>query len=327
MIPENRIEVDHDLHDTLVALVIEHGAQPIEWLTPRARRERRDARVDETATIRVVEASTVLVPTVDGRITWLGDVLDGIVLTQRVRAPLAGRTDLWCGLSMQPLLNVAAFALLPLASGEEVTRLRSGEDVLVGPVGWLPDVPRFGLVGLRWAEGRLSAEPVADEALPGAAEVQAVRAMIAGHYRRERWWRAEEDLESRPGELVRAVTVAKMEDPQLFATPYPPLDEMLYHPLQQDVDEHHWRAFAAAHQNESVSRNLGDIPAALNSELEARARVYGMSFDQFVIAMLGHLAWRTPFAEDVEPYEFWDPERAGKADLKVLRSDVQNEDR
>jgi hypothetical protein len=28
-----------------------------------------------------------------------------------------------------------------------------------------------------------------------------------------------------------------------------------------------------------------------------------MTFDQFVIAILGHLAWRTPFAEDIEPWE------------------------
>ncbi|HET6560284.1 MAG TPA: hypothetical protein VFG72_00265 [Marmoricola sp.] len=45
-------------------------------------------------------------------------------------------------------------------------------------------------------------------------------------------------------------------------------------------------------------------------ELDARARRYGMSFAQYVIAVLGHLAWRTPFAEDMEPWEDWDPERA-----------------
>jgi len=316
MIPENRIEVDHALHDTVVQLVREHGPQPLAWLTPRARRLRRDARIDEQAVIRVIESSTVLVPTINGRITWLGEVLDGIVLTQRARAPLGDRTDLWCRVAMQPLLNLAAFGPLPLAGGGEVTRMHSGEDVLVGPEGWLPAVPRFGLVGLRWAEGQLSVEEVSEEELPGAAEAQAVRALIADHYRRERWWTGSDDLESRPGELVRALTLAKMEDPQLLSTPYPPLDELLYNPLDRAVDDHHWRDFAAARGNESVSRHLGDIPVALHMELEARAERYGMSFDQFVIAILGHLAWRTPFAEDCEPSDgFWDPDRTPEPTL------------
>jgi hypothetical protein len=107
-----------------------------------------------------------------------------------------------------------------------------------------------------------------------------------------------------------------------LSTPHPPLDELLYNPLQRDVDEHHWRDFAAAHQNETVSRHLGDIPVALNMELEARARAYGMSWDQFVIAILGHLAWRTPFAEDCEPFDdFWDPQRTPRPNLIVHRDD------
>ncbi len=34
-----------------------------------------------------------------------------------------------------------------------------------------------------------------------------------------------------------------------------------------------------------------------------------MSLDQFVVAVLGHLAWRTPFAEDMEPWEHWSPDQ------------------
>ena len=53
---------------------------------------------------------------------------------------------------------------------------------------------------------------------------------------------------------------------------------------------------------------LGAMPVALHSELSRRAEQYGMSFDQFVIAILGHLAWRTPFAENIEPWEQWLPD-------------------
>ena len=50
---------------------------------------------------------------------------------------------------------------------------------------------------------------------------------------------------------------------------------------------------------------VNGMPDALRIEFDRRARRYGMSFDQFVIAVLGHLAWRTPFAEDMEPYDSW----------------------
>ena len=312
MMPENRVEVDHLLHEVLVQLVRDHGPQPLPWLTSRARRERRDARIDEPALIRVIECSTILVPLVDGRIGWLGEVLDGMVLTHRVRAPLAGRTDLWGGVSLQPLLNIAAYRPLPLVGGGEVTRMESGQDVLVGPEGWLPGVPRFGLVALRWDGGMLAAEPVDEEEHVHTPEqLQSLRALVAGHYRRERWWNGDDDLETRPGELVRAITLAKMEDPDFLSVPHPPLDEVLYNPLQREVDDHHWRDFAAAQQGHSVSFHLGDVPEALYGELSRRARLYGMSLDQFVVALLGHLAWRTPFAEDCEPFDFWGPEPSG----------------
>jgi hypothetical protein len=315
------IPVDHDLHEALVGMVREHGPQPVSWLAPRARRDRRDARIDETTVIRVIECSTLLVPMLDGRIAFLADVLDGMVFTTRARAPLAGRTDLWCRVGMQPLLNVLAYAPIPLESGGEVRRMESGEEVLVGPPGWLPDVPRYGLVGLRLLDGALSVTAIDEATLPGPQECQWVRTVIADHYRRERWWHGEDDLQTRPGELVRAVTLSRMEDPDLLSTPYPPLDELLYNPLEQQVDEHHWRDFAAVRQEESISRPLADIPVALNMELEARARLYGMSFDQFVIAVLGHLAWRTPFAEDCEPFDdFWDPDRSPAPKLVSLDS-------
>lgn len=313
MSPENAVDVDHALHEAVVGLVRDHGAQSLSWLVARARPLRRDARVDEQAVINVVECSTMLVPQVDGRIGWLGELLDGIVLTHRVRAPLAGRRDLWGGVAIQPLLNIAAYAPLPLASGGEVTRMESGQDVLIGPAGWLPDVPRFGLVALRWKGGTLKAEPVPEDLTHEPQELQAVRALVASHYRRERWWRGDDDLESRPGELVRAITLAKMEDPEFLSVPYPPLDEILYNPLQRDVDEHHWRDLAAANQTETISFWLGDVPAALHGELNRRAGMYGMSLDQFVIAILGHLAWRTPFAEDCKPFEWWVPDASEKA--------------
>ena len=59
------------------------------------------------------------------------------------------------------------------------------------------------------------------------------------------------------------------------------------------------------------------LPVHLERELRARARHYGMTENQFIVAMLGHIAWRTPFAEDVAPWEAWLPESAQHA-LRVV---------
>ena len=54
-----------------------------------------------------------------------------------------------------------------------------------------------------------------------------------------------------------------------------------------------------------MSFTVEAMPEYLYGELDRRARKYGMSFDQFVVAVLSHLAWRTPFAEDLGPWERW----------------------
>ena len=312
MTPEQIHDIDHALHDFLSSTVRRQGPQELAWLARRARRERRDARITEDTVAAMVDRSTLLVWHLDGRVRHLRDVMDGIVLTHRARANLEGREDLWLDASCQPLLNLLAEEPLPLASGGFVRRATSGHEALLGPAGWLPPVRRFELVGLRLLDGTLRVEAVAETDLPDLVEQQRVRALIADHYKRERWWSGNEDLESRPAELVGALTLARMEVPDLLSTPYPPLAELLHNPLEQDLDEHFWRDLGATQQLESVSFWLEGMPAALDMELTARARLYGMSMSQFVIALLGHLAWRTPFAEDCGPWEHWDPQQAAR---------------
>jgi hypothetical protein len=124
----------------------------------------------------------------------------------------------------------------------------------------------------------------------------------------ERWYSGTDDLASRPGEMVRALAHAKLEDPDLLSAPHPPLEELLYVALEADRDLHYWRDYAAQ-KNGTCSFSVNGMPEALRIEFDRRARRYGMSFDQFVIAVLSHLAWRTPFAEDMEPWDDWDPDR------------------
>lgn len=302
-------DVDHELHDVLERLTHEHGPSEVEWLARRARKERRDARITEESVADAISTSTMLVWRPDGTVDHVLHVFDGTILTQRARAPLAGRPDLWCTVALQPLLNVAAFRGVPLADGSgEVRRAPTGDAVLLGPRGWLPDVPRYGVLGLRIEEGRLSVVPVDEADFPDLQRQEQVRQLVAHHYRIERWYAGTDDLESRPAEVVRALTLALLEDPDLLSAPLPPLDELLYLSLESDCDIHYWRERAAIIP-ESSSFQVTGMPDALHRELSHRAQRYGMSFDQYVIAVLGHLSWRTPFAEDMEPWDDWDPER------------------
>jgi len=308
--PASFDHIDHRLHDQLVELVLDHGPQRLEWLVRRARRELRDARIDEQAVIDAIEPSTLLVPRPTGEIDHALALLEGNVLTHRVRAPLRGRTDLWLGAGVQPLLNVAAFRPLQLADGSgEVRRAETGVDALVGPPGWLPDVDRYQLVGLRITDQRVVVEPVLEDDLPAPDEQLRVRQMLSLIYVRENFLQTGDDLSTRPAEVARTISLALLEDPELFATPYPPLDELLHNPLHRDLDLDHWRSVAVSQQSETVGFWLDGVPTGLHIELTARARQYGMTDAQFIVALLSTLAWRTPFAEDMEDWSDWDPDR------------------
>lgn len=300
--------IDHDLHDVLVALVHDHGPMSRDELTRRARRACQLSTITETSVGLVADVATLLVSRPDGCVAHLAHVLDGIVLTHRVRGSLADRTDLWLGPGVQPFLAMAALAPLPLHRGGEARISASAEPALVGPQGWLPAAERGDLVALRWSEGSLAVAPVATSDLAGPTDQEHVRRLVAERVNAESWF-AGDDPDARAGRVVRAVGLARLEDPHLLSTPHPPLDEMLYDPFETQAGDH-WRSVGASRQAESISFCIDRMPVALDMELRARARQWGMSLDQFVIAILGHLAWRTPFAEDIEPWDQWLPEKA-----------------
>jgi hypothetical protein len=316
MTPEDR---DDRLHDALEAQVCAQPGSTVNLLTRRVRRTTRDATVSELEVERHVDRSPVLVGLPDGTVTHLRQVLEGSVLTQRVRSATAGRTDLWTTLALAPLTMLALGEPLPLASGGLLRAGAFGHSALVGPAGWLPEVQPWELVGLELCGGEVHPRVVRESELGDLARHQRVREAIALHYRRERWLSGTEHLETRPAEVVNAIAFALLEDPKLLAEPLPPLDELLHDALEEQ-HQHHWRDFEACRQDLTVSFTLTGMPEALHMELNGRARRYGMSFDQYVIAVLGHLAWRTPFAEDMEPWKGWSPD---DADLAPTRSPGQ----
>ena len=309
-------EIDHPLHDTLVALVREHGPLDLRTLTHRARVAAGRPDLDASGVEALVETGTLLVVRPDGRIAYLGDVLDGIVLTHRVRGSLRGRTDLWLGRGVQPFLTMAVIAPLPLGSGGAARLAETDDPVLLGPEGWLPPAEPGDLVALRWSAGQLAVRLVDPAELPGPAEEDAVRRLLSEHCRAERWWKGDDEDWVRNALLLEALGRARLEDPQLLSTPHAPLDQLLYDPLSHDPRAH-WRDTAALRQFESVGFYVDGMPVGLDRELRHRAERYGMTFDQLVIAVLGHLGWRTPFAEDLEPREDWWPEETSRTGSTV----------
>ena len=285
--------------------LLSNGPADIEWLTRRLRTQLKDARLTTKHVSATVESATVLVGRPDGRVCRLLDVLEGQTLTHRVTAATGGRTDLWTDLSLLPLHVCALYDPIPLMTGGEIRAAEFGHSALVGPRGWLPEVPAGGLLAVSVEAGRVHLEQLPDGVNASPEHEQGVRETMARHIRLEGWW-SDFGEPNREAELNRAIGNALLEDPTLFATPVSPLIELLHDVLTEHSHRHLFDDTAAWEAGEVVSMSIAGMPESLYGELTRRAHKYGMSFDRFVVATLGHAAWRTPFAEDLGPWEEWD---------------------
>lgn len=295
-----------DIDELAVTLrLLRHGTADVDWLARRLRTELKDATMTTQCVMATVMSSTVLVGRPDGQVCRLIDLLEGQTLTHRVVAGTAGRRDLWTNLSLQPLLTHAGIDPLPLATGGELTAAEFGHAALIGPTGWLPDVPAGCLVGLTVEDGRVRVTPMPQGITASPEHEQGVRAMLARHIREEAWW-SDVGEPNREAELTRAIGNALLEDPDLFTVPVSPLIELLHDVLTEHSRRHLFDDTAAWEAGPVVAFSIAGMPEYLYQELSRRAHKYGMSFDRFVVATLGHAAWRTPFAEDLGPWEDWD---------------------
>ncbi|MFW5471092.1 hypothetical protein ACOCJ4_13725 [Knoellia sp. CPCC 206435] len=299
--------------------VLASGPLPLDWLTGRLRAEFRDARVTRESVIAMAMNATVLVGRPDGRICRLLDVLDGQTLTHRVEAATTDRTDLWTNVSLQPLLLCASLDPIPLVTGGELTAAEFGHPALLGPAGWLPDVPAGTVLALTVEGGRVRIEALPNGVGATAAQEQRVRAILGRHIREEAWW-SDVGEPNREAELNRALGHALIEDPELFRRPVSPLVELLHDVLSEHSRQHVFDDTAAWAAGDVVSFSVAGMPESLHAELNRRAAKYGMSFDRFIVATLGHCAWRTPFAEDLGPWESWEVPTAQSSAPTILRA-------
>ena len=316
----NEADVSEEMDVLSTALrVLASGPLDLDWLWRRLRADLRDVRLTRQSVMDMVMSATVLVGRPDGQICRLLDVLDGQTLTHRVEAATKDRRDLWTNVSLQPLLLCATFDPIPLATGGELTAAQFGHPALLGPPGWIPEVATGTLLALTVDRGRVRIEALPDGVGATPAEEQRVRAILGRHIREEAWWSHEAEP-NREAELNRAIGHALVENPELFRTPVSPLIELLHDVLSEQSRRHVFDDAAAWNAGEVVSFSVAGMPEYLYGELNRRAGKYGMSFDRFVVATLGHCAWRTPFAEDLGPWESWQPPVAQPSAATILRA-------
>jgi hypothetical protein len=319
--------MDHEFEplslDQLAATLrlLRGGPAEPDWLARRLRHEFKDARLTSEKVAATVDAATVFVGRPDGRVCRLLDVLEGQTLTHRVTASTADRRDLWTNLSLQPLLVSAMFEPIPLDTGGELVAAEFGHDALLGPEGWLPEVPPGGLLAIGVKDGHVHVEALPHGVTASPEHEQRVRATVARHVRDEGWWSMDANP-NRVAELNRAIGHALVEDPDLFRVPVSPLVELLHDVLSEHSRRHLFDDTAAWEAGEVVSFTVAGMPEYLYGELSRRANKYGMSLDRFIVATLGHAAWRTPFAEDLGPWEEWDLEGSARiASVHPLHGD------
>lgn len=301
--------------------LLERGPVDVHWLARQLRRELHDARFTTEAVIDMVSSCTLLVGRPDGLVCRLLDVLDGHVLTQRMTTRTAGRRILWTDLSLLPLRTWALFEPLRLAGGGEVRAGAFGHDALIGDGHWLPDVPAGGLISLRIESGALSVQSVEEALVAAPAEDRAVRIAVSRHVRAEQWWSSDYGEPDRRAELTRALGHALLENPDLLTTPTTPLIELLHDVLSQQSGRDLLDDSAAADAGDVVSFSIAGMPEQLHGQLSRRADAYEMSMDRYVVLALGHLAWRTPFAEDLTVWQQWDAS-ASPGDVVSLRASM-----
>jgi hypothetical protein len=210
----------------------------------------------------------------DGRWDLTTRILAGVVLTIRPRSRLRDNV-LWVHGDLEPFDGLLTPKVIPLLSGG-CARLGGGAiRTLIGPDGWLPDLPEGDLLGVRWNGNALDVFAVEQPVPTDAAALAPIRRLLRQH---------SEGL-SRPysfrAPLSTVFLSALREAPQLFANPLPPLSE-LFPLVDRELDD------SAVWDSNRDGRPLTlRIPYRVYDELERRAQLLGEDLAEHAAVLLG----------------------------------------
>ncbi len=300
-------------------LIVRSGPQPLDVLAERVSvAGLTTARKPETTVKSALGRSAGIVRLPDGRYDAVRRMLDGAVLTHRVRAATAGRHVLFAGHELELFDELLAAGPLPLASGGEVSRSRSDLNGLFGPPGWLPDVPADSLLALRFSAGVLAVTPVEDTAESMDRRTARLLDVVSRHvgakderpaaswtYGHDEWPDYSRSLTGWRRILSQAMLRALAECPDLLAEPVPPLDEVLRLPevswseVWADQDRMH---HGVSSPQRGVTLTLHGVPEGLRTALQQQAVSSRTPLGEFVVLQLAAATyrWETPCRHDAE---------------------------
>lgn len=310
-------------------LITRSGPLPLDHLVAHVRDNGVSKARNPEAPVRTALArADGIVELPDGRFDAARRMLDGAVLTHRVRAATTGRRVLFAGPELTLFDELLSAGPVPLASGGEVSRSTGDIDGLVGPPGWLPDVGADTLLALRHTAGTLSIAPVQADPTTLTERADRLRAALAHHgttpntagerRRAASSWSGQwssSDPEDWPDfgaagtswqrGLIRAVLRALHEFPDLLAEPMPPLDEVLAFPpvaWSQAWSRPRSHDLYGGRPPKAIRFVLPAVPESLHQALSRVAGAAGIPVEE--LAML-HLAaatyrWEAPCRHDAE---------------------------
>ena len=302
-------------------LIVRSGPQLLDDLTEKVRAAGlTTARKPGTTVKSALNRSDCFVLLPDGRYDAVARMLDGAVLTHRVRAATAatGRQTLFAGHELALLDELLSAGPLPLVSGGEVRRSRGDVDGLFGPPGWLPDVAAGTLVALRVSGGTMAVKPVGDATEAMDRRAARLREVVTRHLgatddRPSATWRNGYDawpdysrsLTGWRRTLSRAMMRALAECPDLLAEPMAPLDEVLRLPeiswdeVWADQDRLH---HGLSSPQRGVTLTLHGVPDSLRTALQQQAVSSRTPLGEFVVLQLAAATyrWQTPCRHDAE---------------------------
>jgi hypothetical protein len=260
--------------------------------------------------------SPVLFQLPDGRFDTVRRMLDGAVLTHRVRYATRGRQVLFAGpeLALLDLLLVHEGSL-PLASGDAITSSIGEFGGWCGPPDWLPDIRADSLLAFRFRSGRLSVAAMLEEPSSSGPATERLRVVL------KRCLRSGDDLApSQSHHTLSALMLrALAEVPELLHEPLPPLDEIL------QLGREHWGRDWLLDSGEPSDDPgfvrggqrvvLEGLPSTLVSALRRDARNLGVSLGELTVLLLSAATYRTamPCRHDAE--EAWSSAPASRSAL------------
>jgi len=276
-------------------LLLDHGPLTLTELHELAV-EQGLIKTKNPSTLRSYLSADELVVRPDGRYDTAARLLRGQVFTTRVR-PGADDGVLW---TYRDLDGLALLRSLPLATGGELRRGEGEVESWVGPPGWLAAPTSSRLLALRW-DGR-SVEHTWLDAVPApdSDAVRNAREVLARHTRAQHrhGWSSVPRIS-----LSSTVLSALVEQPTLFATPLPPLRELL--PLPEDLRP----SDSAPGRGSDLRAVIVEVPLPhrVHAELACRADLIGELFPDYLALLLGAAADRVQLAppsyERYEPYD------------------------